>query len=49
MALDSEKQFDPHALVEMPLLTATIYETLRLFPPISQLMVSNSHFENQRD
>jgi cytochrome P450 len=37
-ALKPEDQNDPHALAEIPLLTATIYETLRLYPPISQLM-----------
>jgi cytochrome P450 len=37
-ALSLEDQINPHALAEIPLLTATIYETLRLYPPISQLM-----------
>jgi unspecific monooxygenase len=37
-ALSPEEQVDPSALAEIPLLTATIYETLRLYPPISQLM-----------
>jgi unspecific monooxygenase len=38
LALSPEDQVDPHALAELPELTATIYETLRLYPPISQLM-----------
>jgi cytochrome P450 len=33
-----EQQADASALSELPLLTATIYETLRLYPPISQLL-----------
>jgi cytochrome P450 len=37
-ALSPADQVDPHALAEIPILTATIYETLRLYPPISQLM-----------
>ncbi|KAH7372295.1 Dit2 protein [Pyrenochaeta sp. MPI-SDFR-AT-0127] len=38
LALSQEDQVNPSALAEIPLLTATIYETLRLYPPISQLM-----------
>jgi unspecific monooxygenase len=38
LALATDKQADAHALSELPLLTATIYETLRLYPPISQLL-----------
>ncbi|KAH5299589.1 hypothetical protein HBI12_197800 [Parastagonospora nodorum] len=38
LALSPEDRVDPHALAEIPPLTATIYETLRLYPPISQLM-----------
>ncbi|KAH8708503.1 putative cytochrome P450 [Phaeosphaeriaceae sp. PMI808] len=37
-ALSPEDQANPQALAEIPLLTATIYETLRCYPPISQLM-----------
>ena len=38
LALPTDLQADAHTLAEIPLLTATIYETLRLFPPISQLL-----------
>jgi cytochrome P450 len=38
LALSPSDRLDPHALAELPTLTATIYETLRLYPPISQLM-----------
>jgi cytochrome P450 len=38
LALSPEDRVNPHALAEIPALTATIYETLRLYPPISQLM-----------
>jgi len=38
LALSPEDRVNPHILAEIPLLTATIYETLRLFPPISQLL-----------
>lgn len=38
LALSPDDQVNPSALAEIPLLTATIYETLRLYPPISQLM-----------
>ncbi|KAF2278853.1 Dit2 protein [Westerdykella ornata] len=38
LALPEEDRMNPHVLAEIPLLTATIYETLRLYPPISQLL-----------
>jgi cytochrome P450 len=38
LALPVDQQADPHALAELPQLTALIYETLRLYPPISQLL-----------
>lgn len=38
LSLSPEDQVNPAALAEIPLLTATIYETLRLYPPISQLL-----------
>ncbi|KAK3296576.1 Pyoverdine/dityrosine biosynthesis protein-domain-containing protein [Chaetomium fimeti] len=33
-----QSRFDPDALQELPFLTAVIYESLRLFPPIGQLV-----------
>jgi cytochrome P450 len=38
LSLSPTDRLDPHALAQLPTLTATIYETLRLYPPISQLM-----------
>jgi cytochrome P450 len=37
-ALTADQRTSAAALAELPLLTAIIYETLRLYPPISQLL-----------
>jgi unspecific monooxygenase len=38
LALATEDQDNPSVLANIPLLTSTIYETLRLYPPINQLL-----------
>ncbi|KAI0465982.1 Dit2 protein [Xylaria cf. heliscus] len=38
MGLSPEDRVDPDALARLPLLTSIIFETLRMYPPLSQIM-----------
>ncbi|KAI0444280.1 Dit2 protein [Xylaria telfairii] len=38
MSLPPEDRINPDALARLPLLTSIIFETLRMFPPLSQIM-----------